>query len=108
MSCTLHGRPGVSFVGHGNGTQLGAAADFDVSVATATVTLAPGAAAHAALKITVAQNYDASTCQPSAIDGLRVYPPGETHALFVASTDYTACLSASIHLMTVQAVVPGT
>ena len=106
-SCTLYGRPGVSFVGNGNGTQLGAAADFDTSVPAATVTLAPGGSAHAPLKITVAQNYDATECQPSASDGLRVYAPGETHAQFIATTDYTACLNASVHLLTVQAVQPG-
>ncbi len=106
-SCTLYGRPGVSFVGNGNGTQLGAAADFDTSVPAATVTLAPGGSAHAPLKISVAQNYDATECQPSASDGLRVYAPGETHAQFIATTDYTACLNASVHLLTVQAVQPG-
>lgn len=106
-TCTLHGWPGVSFVGDGNGTQLGAPADFDSSVAIATVTLAPGGSAHAPLKITVAEDYDAAACQPSATDGFRIYPPGETHSMFIASTDYTACLDASVHLLTVQAIVAG-
>ncbi len=97
----------MSFVGDGNGTQIGAAADFDPSVAIATITLAPGASAHAPLKITIAENYDAAACQPSATDGLRVYPPGETHAMFIPSTDYTGCLDASVHLLTVQAIVAG-
>jgi len=106
-SCTLHGYPGVSFVGGGNGTQLGAAADFDPSVAVASVTLAPGGSAHAPLKIAMAGNYDAADCQPSAADGLRIYPPGETHSLFIATTDYTACLDAGVHLIMVQTVQPG-
>lgn len=106
-SCTLYGRPGVSFVGNGNGTQLGAPADFDTSVPAATVTLAPGGSAHAPLKITVAENFDAASCQPSASDGLRVYAPGETHAQFIADTSDTACLNADVHLLTVQAVQPG-
>jgi hypothetical protein len=103
----LYGRPGVSFVGKGDGTQLGAAAEFDLSIAATTVTLAPGGSVHAPLKIAVAENFDASSCQPSAADGLRVYAPGETHSQFVADTDYTACLNASVPLMTVQAVQPG-
>ena len=106
-SCTLFGRPGVSFVGNGDGTQLGAPADFDMSSAATTVTLAPGGSAHAPLKISVAENYDAASCQPSPIDGLRVYAPGETHAQFIADTSYTACINAAVHLITVQAVQPG-
>lgn len=105
--CTLQGWPGVSFVGDGNGTQLGAAGDFDRSSPHGTVTLDPGGSAHAPLKIANAQNYDAGTCDPQTADGLRVYPPGETHSLFVASSDLTACRNDSVHLITVQALLPG-
>ncbi len=105
--CTLQGWPGVSFVGDGNGTQLGAAGDFDRSSPHGTVTLDPGASAHAPLRIAQAANYPADTCDPVTADGLRVYPPGETHSLFVASTDLTACRSDSVHLITVQALLPG-
>ncbi len=105
--CTLQGWPGVSFVGDGNGTQLGAAGDFDRASPHGTVTLDPGGAAHAPLKISNALNYDASTCNPVTADGLRVYPPGETHSLFAPSTDLTACRSDSVHLITVQALLPG-
>ena len=55
----------------------------------------------------MAGNYDAADCQPSAADGLRIYPPGETHSLFIATTDYTACLDAGVHLIMVQTVQPG-
>jgi hypothetical protein len=106
-TCTLQGFPGVSFVGNGNGTQLGAPAEFDQGSPHGTVTLAPGTSAHAALKIAEAGNYDAATCQPKAADGLRVYPPGETHALFVAATGLTACQNATVTLLTVQGMQPG-
>ena len=106
-TCELHGYPGVSFVGNGNGTQLGAAADFDSSVAATTLNIAPGASVHAPLKIANAQNFDAAACQPSPIDGIRVYPPGETHSIFIASTAYTACVNASTHLLTVQVLQAG-
>lgn len=105
--CTLQGWPGVSFVGDGNGTQLGAAGDFDRSSPHGTVTLEPGGAAHAPLRIANALNYDPSACDPVQADGLRVYPPGETNALFVADPGLTACRSGVQHLITVQALLPG-
>ncbi|MDO8108439.1 DUF4232 domain-containing protein [Isoptericola sp. b441] len=105
--CTLQGWPGVSFVGEGDGTQLGAAGDFDRSSPHGAVTLEPGGSAHAPLRIAQARNYPTADCHPEAADGLRVYPPGETHALFVASGDFTACRSDSVPLITVQALLPG-
>jgi hypothetical protein len=36
--------------------------------------LAPGASAHAWLKVTVAANYSASSCQPFTDHWLRIYP----------------------------------
>ncbi len=105
--CTLQGWPGVSFVGDGNGTQLGAAGQFDRSSPHGSVTLDPGAAAHAPLRIAQALNYPQATCQPAPADGLRVYPPDSTHALFVATSGMTACRSTGVNLITIQAVLPG-
>ncbi|MFJ3393373.1 DUF4232 domain-containing protein [Leifsonia aquatica] len=105
--CALQGWPGVSFVGDGNGTQLGAPADFDRSAPHPTVTLQPGGTAQAALKIVQAGNYSESECNPKQADGFRVYPPGSTESLFVKDTDVTACQSSSVSLLTVKALVPG-
>ena len=106
--CTVKGYPGVSFVGNGTGTQLGAAANREAAgIPITTLTLAPGAAAHAQLNITMAGNYDAATCKPKAADGLRVYPPDETHSVFVATTAYTACQSTSIVLIVVRPLQAG-
>ncbi|WP_226657320.1 DUF4232 domain-containing protein [Leifsonia sp. LS1] len=105
--CALQGWPGVSFVGDGNGTQLGAAADFDRSTPHPTVTLQPGGTAQAPLKIVQALNYSASDCNPKQADGFRVYPPGSTASLFVKDADVTACQSNSMSLLTVGALVPG-
>ncbi len=96
----------MSFVGGGNGTQIGAAGELDRSSPHGTVTLDPGKSAHAPLRIAQALNYPKDTCQPVTADGLRVYPPGETHALFVPS-GLTACRSSSVKLITVQALLPG-
>lgn len=105
--CALQGWPGVSFVGDGNGTQLGKAADFDRSTPHPTVNLAPGGTATAPLKIAQALNYSTSDCQPKPADGFRVYPPGSKESLFIKDADVTACTSDTISLLTVGALVQG-
>ena len=99
----VQGFPGVSFVGDGNGTQLGAAADED-GASHGAVALQPGDSARAALRIAQAGNYAAAECDPSDADGFRVYPPGQTDALFVQASGYTACTDEGPHLLTVQAL----
>lgn len=107
-TCTLKGYPGVSFVGNGTGTQLGAAAARDAGgIAVATVTLAPGASAHSQLSIANAGNYDAATCSPKVADGLRVYPPDETSSLFVAATSFTACQKTAVVIIQVRPLQAG-
>jgi hypothetical protein len=103
-SCELHGFPGVSFVGDGNGTQLGAAADEDSSSPIVQNTLKPGGAVQAQLKIASAQNFDNCTVVPA--DGFRVYPPHSFDSVFVKATGMSACSNAAVHLLTVQPVVP--
>lgn len=105
--CSLQGWPGVSFVGDENGTQLGAAAEFDRTAPHPTVALAPGGTATAPLRITNALNYPESECQPQKPDGFRVYPPGSTASLFVKYDEATACTSDSVSLLTVKALVAG-
>jgi len=102
--CSLQGWPGVSFVGDGNGTQLGAAAQFDRSTPHPTVVLQPGGSAQAPLKIVQAGNYSESDCKPTPADGFRVYPPGSTESLFVEDQGRTACASESVQLLTVGAL----
>lgn len=105
--CSLQGWPGVSFVGGGNGTQLGAAAQLDRTKPHPTVVLQPGGTAQAPLKIVQALNYPESSCQPKPADGFRVYPPGSTESLFIKDAGLTACSSDSVSLLTVGAFVAG-
>jgi hypothetical protein len=107
-SCELYGYPGVSFVTTpaGAGRQIGAAARRGTAFAKVTVTLAPGQAAHAWLKVAEAGNYPSSTCQPATVAGLRVYPPGQTEAGYV-SHRFSACSSGRAVLLTVLPVRPG-
>lgn len=100
--CFMDGYPGVSLVGKGNGTQLGAAAERNPAQPSAgQVTLAPGASAQAALRYTQAGNYQ-SACSQTAADGLRVYPPGATDALYIPQP-LTACTEDSVVLLQIGA-----
>ncbi len=81
-TCTMSGHPGVSFVGKGDGTQLGTPADRYGSVRT--VTLAAGDSTSAVVKIVDAGVYDADDCAPTTSDGFRVYPPDNLASVYVA------------------------
>lgn len=81
--CTLQGWPGVSYVGDGNGTQLGSSAVLDRTTAHPTVTLAPHASAQAPIDFVAVAVFPASSCRPQPVDGLRVYPPGNKQALLI-------------------------
>jgi len=86
-SCTVYGYPGVFWVAGADGHQVGAAAarQLDGSgSAEKTVTLAPGGLASAPLDIVDAAVITKSQCKPVPVRGLRVYPPGETAALFLS------------------------
>jgi hypothetical protein len=85
-SCTLYGYPGVSWVAGADGHRVGAAAERqsdNSGSAEQAVTLAPGALASAPLDIVDAAVLPPSECKPVPVLGLRVYPPGETAALFL-------------------------
>jgi len=107
-ACEMYGFPGVSFAASPTavGRQIGAAALRGTAFAKAAVTLAPGQTAHAWLKVAVAANYPAATCQPVTAHWLRIYPPGETVAGYVSHT-FGACSSASAVLLTVLPVRAG-
>jgi Protein of unknown function (DUF4232) len=84
--CTVYGYPGVSWVAGTDGHQVGAAAQRQANnsgSAEQTVTLAAGALASAPLDIVDAAVIPPAECKPVPVLGLRVYPPGETAALFL-------------------------
>jgi len=107
-TCEMYGYPGVSFVtdGSGSGKQIGAAAQRSTAFTKLAVRLGPGRSAHAWLKVTVAANYPASTCDPVTADWLKVYPPEETDAGYVSQT-FSACGSAGAPLLTILPVRAG-
>jgi hypothetical protein len=82
VKCTLFGYPGVSYV-DGVGNIIGKPAKQDPG-AKRTITLgARGGQANALLRQPDPGNFSPSACHATTADRLRVYPPGETHPLFV-------------------------
>lgn len=106
-TCTLQGWPGVSFVGGGNGSQIGPAANLDRQTPHATVTLSSGAAAHFVLHVTRPGDGSNASCAPRTADGLRVIPPGSTRSLFVEAPGYQACSSDLPATMSVTGIQAG-
>ena len=96
-TCRLRGFGGLSYVGDGDGTPIGAAADRTPS-RTRWVTLAPGERAVSAVSATVASAYPRRRCHPAHVDGFRVYVPDETRAQFVPHAT-TGCRNPAIHLL---------
>jgi hypothetical protein len=84
-TCTLYGYPGVSWATSANGGEVGPGATrYDIATPKL-VTLGPGAIASAPLDIVVGDGgLSASECHPLPVTGLRIYPPNQTAALFVA------------------------
>jgi hypothetical protein len=105
-TCTMFGYPGVSFVTSADGTQVNDPAQRDsTGGAPALVTLAPNAAAHAAVRMAQPGNFG-SSCQPVNVAGFRVYPPDETATLF-ASSPQQACSAKGVAVPTIRPVQPG-
>jgi hypothetical protein len=81
-TCQLRGFPGVSYVAGDDGHQIGPAASMS-GERGGEVRLGPGGSAAAQLQLVNVQNFDAATCRPTPVRGLRVYPPGDTQSAFV-------------------------
>ncbi|HYQ32605.1 MAG TPA: DUF4232 domain-containing protein [Lapillicoccus sp.] len=96
-ACVVQGYGGLSYVGGGDGTEVGAPADREPATARPVV-LAPGERALSRVSETVAENYPRKDCRPVEVDGFRVYAPDATKAFFVLHPT-TGCLDDSVHLL---------
>lgn len=96
--CRTGGFGGASLVISPRSEPVGAPADRTDQASAKPLVLQPGGRAVATLQVTQAGNYAASTCQPVPTKGLRIYPPNETQAAYVAF-DATACQSGRVHLL---------
>lgn len=116
-SCVLRGAPGVSVVGHGDGTQLGRAASHPAGAPTPTVTIDPGGYALAQLVSTVVTSNggayadgdgDDPQCDAAEADGYRVYPPHSFRAVFVRSPRWACTTGVDwMRIDSVQSKVDG-
>ena len=88
-TCELHGFPGVSYVTGDGGEQVGPAA-AESGQRGDQVVLRPGGQAAAVVQFVQVANFDAAVYRPTPVRGLRVYPPGDTAALFVPA-EGTGC-----------------
>ena len=101
-SCTLSGYPGVSYV-VGGGVQSGNPA-VRAGGTVATVTLAPGGKADSVLHDSNGiGGYSPQQCRLTAAQGLRIYPPNNTAALFLPwKTSH--CAGLGIHPLSIAPV----
>jgi len=107
-ACAMYGYPGVSFVtaGSGTGTQVGAAAQENPAYGKLAVRLDPGGVAHAWLQVAEAGNFPGAACKPQTVQWLKVFPPGQTVAIYV-SHSFDACAALSAPLLFVMPVRTG-
>jgi hypothetical protein len=105
VSCTLYGYPGVSLAGGHPVTQVGPAAAEDPTTPRKLVTLAPGHAANALLRIVDALNFPTAKCGPVKTQWIQVYPPNQTTPIYLAYKT-TAC-SKPVKILSVSVVQPG-
>jgi len=84
-SCTLYGYPGVSFVAAVGGKQIGAAASRSPA-SKRPVVLAPGQQAHARLDLLDVLNFPPPECAASNAHWIKVSPPSQFSARYVAWT----------------------
>ncbi|UFN43669.1 DUF4232 domain-containing protein [Nocardioides okcheonensis] len=96
-ACVVQGYGGLSYVGGGDGAEVGAPADREPATAHRVV-LAPGERALSRVSETVAGNYPRSRCHPVPVDGFRVYAPDATRAFFVEHAT-TGCAADAVHLL---------
>lgn len=96
---SMEGYSGISFVAHGNGTQVGKPAVWLKDHSPKTVVLKPGAHTGELVSIVDPGVYGPLKGHSVTSDGFRVYIPGETRALFapyktIASTRNVSQLAA--------------
>jgi Protein of unknown function (DUF4232) len=106
-TCALYGYPGVSFVSGVGGSQIGKDAARDRTTAPTVVTLAPGQSGSFALRVVDTAALPAAGCDHVTAHWLKIFPPENTVALYVAYTA-RACASKTATILTTRAVTEGT
>ena len=97
-ACHTGGYGGISYVGHGDGTQIGAPARRIDRSDVATYVLRPGQRLRSPIGETEALNYPRKRCHPAHVDGFRIYVPNATASQYVVHPT-TGCRNAKVHLL---------
>jgi hypothetical protein len=96
-TCHTGGYGGVSYVGDGNGTQIGAPA-VRLPGKVATYVLRPGQRLRSPVDEVTALNYPRKRCRPHHVDGFRIYVPNATRSQYVKHPT-TGCLNHHVKLI---------
>ena len=99
--CRTGGFGGLSYVGNGDGTQIGAAADREPG-RIRTIVLRPGERVRSRVTETSAGPYPRRKCRPAHVDGFRVYVPNATESQYIEHPT-TGCRNAAVHLLSHRA-----
>ncbi|GAB3201056.1 hypothetical protein GCM10027062_22140 [Nocardioides hungaricus] len=100
-ACSIRGYGGLSYVGGGDGTQIGAPAVREKS-RVRTVEVGAGERVVSPVAATDYSPYPRRRCRPAPVDGFRVYLPDETQSQFVPHPT-TGCRNHRIHLLSHRA-----
>jgi hypothetical protein len=95
--CRTGGYGGLSYVGDGDGTQIGAAATR-ASGTVKSYVVRPGQRLVSDVDAAVAGNYSVKRCRPAHVDGFRVYVPNATQAQYVVHAT-RGCRNPKVHLL---------
>ena len=105
-TCTLYGYPGVSWVAGDDGHQVNEPFQRQRAGQKKTITVQAGGVAHATLQTHDVGFFDAATCKPVPVRGLRIYPPDETRSIFVALPG-KACSAKAVNEGIVSVISAG-
>ena len=95
-ACSVRGYGGLSYVGHGDGTQIGSAAKRTKS-RVRTIVVGAGERVRSRVVETSWGPY-AGRCRRAHVDGFRVYVPDETRSQFVKHPT-VGCRNHHVHLL---------
>lgn len=96
-ACRTGGYGGLSYVGGGDGTQIGAPADREPG-RVRSIVVRPGQKVVSRVAETDATAYPRRKCRPAHVDGFRVYLPNETRSQYVEHPT-TGCRRDRVHLL---------
>lgn len=97
-ACVIGGFGGVSYVGDGDGTQIGRSAVRERAAQARSYVVRPGQRLVSTVRMSNADNYPASTCRRARVDGFRVYVPNATRSQFVRFRT-VGCRNHAVHLL---------